>query len=157
MQYAQVKMAEMNEKLWQGTNYVSTKANEVKDVVSTRATEVKDTVISKVPIMNTMQAQQPASANGQEEQIISNANAPEECQVTDQCQNTYTTNMYIPKKALQASGKVIVSAKEIVFSYTKVCNFLLHRFVIKLQKKSRISPSTTRYAIFCYIVFFITL
>jgi len=119
VQYAQVKMAEMNEKLWQGTNYVSTKANEVKDVVSTRATEVKDTVISKVPIMNTMQAQQPASANGQEEQIISNANAPEECQVTDQCQNTYTTNMYIPKKALQASGKVIVSAKEIVFSYTK--------------------------------------
>ena len=138
MQYAQVKMAEMNEKLWQGTNYVSTKANEVKDVVSSRATEVKDTVISKVPIMNTMQAQQPASANGQEEQIISNANAPEECQVTDQCQNTYTTNMYIPKKALQASGKVIVSAKEIVFSYTKVCNFLLHCFVITLQKKVKL-------------------
>jgi len=64
VQYAQVKMAEMNDKLWQGTNYVSTKANEVKDVVSTRATEVKDTVISKVPIMNTMQAQQTASANG---------------------------------------------------------------------------------------------
>jgi len=119
VQYTQVKIAEMNEKLWQGTNYVSSKANEVKDAVSSKASEVKENVISKVPIVNSIQARQPALANGQEEQVISNADAPEECQITDQCQNTYTTNMYIPKKALQATGKVIVSAKEIVFSYTK--------------------------------------
>jgi len=122
VQYTQVKIAEMNEKLWQGTNYVSSKANEVKDAVSSKASEVKENVISKVPIVNSIQARQPALANGQEEQVISNADAPEECQITDQCQNTYTTNMYIPKKALQATGKVIVSAKEIVFSYTKVAD-----------------------------------
>lgn len=84
----------MTEKLIQGTNYVAARTTEVKDVLTNNYPEIKSTV-------------QASLTEGS--QLLS-----------QKWDHVYQTTMYIPKKAIQVTGEVYISAQEIVFAYGKV-------------------------------------
>lgn len=94
VQYAQERIAEMNEKLSQGTNYVKEKSEEAKDYVMEKKMETEEYV------------------NGQIEKTKD--------LLKKQWDAVYGTTMYIPSKALKISGEVFISTREIVFAYTQV-------------------------------------
>jgi len=93
VQYAQNQISEMTEKLIQGTNYVAARTTEVKDVLTNNYPEIKSTV-------------QASLTEGS--QLLS-----------QKWDHVYQTTMYIPKKAIQVTGEVYISAQEIVFAYGK--------------------------------------
>ena len=81
-----------------GTNYVATKTMEVKDLV-----------IDNYPTIKTLATE--TFTEGTQ-------------YVEKNWDQIYSTTMYIPKKAIQVTGSVYINAQEIVFAYTKVCNFV---------------------------------
>lgn len=83
----------MTEKLRQGTNYVSTKSAEAKDTLVNTYPEVKDIVHSTVSEGSRF--------------------------MKEKWDHIYKTTMYVPRKAIQVTGEVYISAQEIVFAYTK--------------------------------------
>ena len=80
----------MNGKLSQGTNYVKEKTEEAKEFVMERKSETEEYVERTKDILK------------------------------KQWDAVYDTTMYIPSKAIQISGEVFVSTREIIFSYAKV-------------------------------------
>jgi len=93
VQYAQTQMLDMTEKLRQGTNYMVEKSREAKDTVAANYPEIKQTVQHTITEGSKL--------------------------LTQNWDHVYKTTMFIPKKALQVSGEVYISAQEIVFAYTK--------------------------------------
>lgn len=93
VQYAQQQISEMTDKLKQGTNYITTKTNEAKETITKSVPELRSAVSEKIT---------------EGSQLL-----------TKQWDNVFQTTMYIPKKAIQVTGEVYVSAQEIVFAYGK--------------------------------------
>jgi len=89
VEYAQERIADMNGKLSQGTNYVKEKTEEAKEYVLEKKSETEEYV-------------------GRTKDLLKK-----------QWDAVYDTTMYIPSKAIQISGEVFVSTREIVFSYAK--------------------------------------
>ena len=84
----------MTEKLKQGTNYVAAKSLEAKNEIETRIPEVKKVFQENISAGSELLA--------------------------SHWDHIYQTTMYIPKKAIQVTGEVYISAQEIVFAYSKV-------------------------------------
>lgn len=91
--YAQQQISEMTEKILLGTNYVAARTCEAKDVITKNYPEIKNTVEGKLSEGSQLLAQK--------------------------WDHVYQTTMYIPKKAIQVTGEVYISAQEIVFAYGK--------------------------------------
>jgi len=89
VEYAQERIADMNGKLSQGTNYVKEKTEEAKEYVLEKKSETEEYV-------------------GRTKDLLKK-----------QWDAVYETTMYIPSKAIQISGEVFVSTREIVFFLCK--------------------------------------
>ncbi|XP_065672526.1 uncharacterized protein LOC100213905 [Hydra vulgaris] len=93
VQYTQARIMEMTEKLKQGSNYVTVKSLETKNDIEAKIPEIKKVV---------------------EENLTTGSEF-----LTNNWDYIYQTTMYIPKKAIQVTGEVYISAQEIVFAYSK--------------------------------------
>jgi len=112
VQYAQERIQDMNDKLRQGTNYA-------KSGIEQGASMIQSTR-DNVDIRGMTEQVVNAGVDVIDGTVDVMAKLPESTLAKGAWDQVYTTSMYIPKKALQITGEVLVSTTEVVFAYTKV-------------------------------------
>lgn len=148
VQYAQDKMFEMNDKLHKGTNYavgeiknnvqeganmieltrehvdMMGSLNDMTSAAVSHVTGVTNNAVNQVAQARAVGTHMAESVVNKGIQVIDKsvegfAQVSESGVVQGVWNQVYTASMYIPKKAIQVTGEVLISSVEVVFAFTK--------------------------------------